>query len=216
VALTTIPAAGAKLRASVLSALLTERTPIVAVVASDQALTASSTVLQNVTDLTVPVAASATYDGTLVLAAYVAAGTTEDIKIAFTFPTGAALDFFGAGPETAATTTTAQGNWVATIGGPVDTARSYGLISSSSSPPKSHWTTRCVCQPIFTWWRVCRCLPTVRQFSSPASAAFVISASSGPVQTSISRPDHSIGRSRTHPRSGVGASHTSAATAGLP
>lgn len=88
---TTVPAAGAKLRASTLSALVTEIRPISAIVGSDQALTTSSTTLQNVTDLVIAVAANCTYQIDLNIMATLAAGTTEDIKIAATFPAGATL-----------------------------------------------------------------------------------------------------------------------------
>ncbi|HEX6871663.1 MAG TPA: hypothetical protein VF163_11250 [Micromonosporaceae bacterium] len=91
-ALTTIPAAGAKLRGSVLSSLITEVRPLSARMTSDQALATSSTTLANVTDLAVACEANATYDlhGVFVYTA----GTVEDIKFAFTLPTGATFDTF--------------------------------------------------------------------------------------------------------------------------
>jgi hypothetical protein len=58
-AMTTIPAAGAKLRGSVLSSLITELRPLSAIVASNQALATTSTTLQNITDLVVALAANA-------------------------------------------------------------------------------------------------------------------------------------------------------------
>ena len=88
---TTIPAAGAKLRGSVFSALLTELRPVRAALSSDFPLATGTGTLANVTGLVVPVAASTKYDGELWLGAQLAAGTTEDISIAMTWPTGATM-----------------------------------------------------------------------------------------------------------------------------
>jgi hypothetical protein len=134
VALTAIPPAGAKIRASVFGRLIVEVRPIVARMASDQALAASSTTLVDVDDLVAPVEANRSYDGELIIVAVNAAGTTEDIKIAFSFPTDATFDFFNIGPETAATGTNAQGTWVATPAATsASTARPFGLGTSNSN-----------------------------------------------------------------------------------
>jgi hypothetical protein len=85
-ALTTIPAAGAKLRAATLSAMVTELRPIYVRKASDQTQSAT-TVLLNDTELFVSVEASLTYEFQLVVV--YEAGTTADYKWALTFPAGA-------------------------------------------------------------------------------------------------------------------------------
>lgn len=94
-ALTSAPAAGAKLRASVLSAIVVERTILVARCASDQVLTASTTNYQAVTDLVIAVVANASYVGELAVAAQNASSNAEDVKIHFAFPAGAAMDHLG-------------------------------------------------------------------------------------------------------------------------
>ena len=99
-ALTTIPAAGAKLRGETLSDLITEVRDLYARVSADQALATSSTVLANVTDLVVSVEANATYTGFLIPAWVGASGVAEDIKFGATFPTGATCDLTAAGPST--------------------------------------------------------------------------------------------------------------------
>jgi hypothetical protein len=100
-ALTATPAAGAKLRGSVLSALMTERTPLYAEVGSNQLLTVSSTTLQNVTDLVVALAASARYDFLFAPAWTGETGVAEDIKFGFDVPAGATFHFSGLGASTA-------------------------------------------------------------------------------------------------------------------
>ena len=103
-AFTTLPAAGAKLRGATYQAHIGELRPIRAQLSSDFALTASSAVLANVTGLVVPVVANTTYEGRLFLAAILAAGTTEDLQIAMTWPTGADVDIFTGELITSATT----------------------------------------------------------------------------------------------------------------
>jgi hypothetical protein len=130
--LTTVPAAGAKLRGSVLSSLVTELRPNRVRLGSDVALATSSTTLQNVTGLSVPVAASVTYEGWLAAAVVLSSGTTEDVKFGATFPTGAVFDFFAAGPATTVTTTAGDGEWTvrlsATSG---STSTSFGLTTNA-------------------------------------------------------------------------------------
>ena len=130
-ALTTIPATGAKIRGSTFSNLITELRPLRARMASDQALTASSTTLQNVTELLVPVAANCTYDGILVAASILAAGSTEDVKYGFTFPTGATCDYFNIGPATSVTTANGDGEFAARLAATSGTtANNFGNYSS--------------------------------------------------------------------------------------
>lgn len=97
-AFTTLPAAGAKLRAATLSALVTEVRPIGVRKASDQTQSAT-TVLLNDTELFVSVAASVTYSFELVIV--YEAGTTADYKWALTFPTGSVVSWGAHLPDTA-------------------------------------------------------------------------------------------------------------------
>lgn len=87
---TTLPTAGAKLRASTLSALVTELRPISVRKASDQTQSATI-VLLNDTELFVSVEANLTYAFQLDL--IYEAGTAADYRWAFTFPTGAAVSW---------------------------------------------------------------------------------------------------------------------------
>lgn len=86
-----------------LSDAINERTPITARLNTDYPLAATSTTLEDVTDLVVIPEVGATYDvnGVFVYTA----NTTEDIKFAFTLPTDAVLDFFSIGLNAAATFT---------------------------------------------------------------------------------------------------------------
>lgn len=77
---------------------------IYAALPSDFSLAASSTTMQNVTGLSVPVAANAIYWVDAVLAASNAAGTVEDINYGFSFPAGAALLAAGMGGTTGGVT----------------------------------------------------------------------------------------------------------------
>lgn len=90
-ALTAIPAAGAKLRGSIYSANLTERTPLVGLKTSDQNVGPSNTVLQDVTECGIAVVANAVYE----FRAYLQynSNATADIKFNFTGPVGAAMDY---------------------------------------------------------------------------------------------------------------------------
>lgn len=83
-----------------LSDAINERSIIRVRMSADQALATSSTVLQDLTEILVAVAAGAVYDGLFVPAWTLASGTTEDIKFGFTFPS-ATFDFGGPGPSTA-------------------------------------------------------------------------------------------------------------------
>ncbi len=87
---TTAPAAGAKLRASVLSAMVTEVRPIAVRKASDQTQSAT-VVLLNDTELFASVEATLTYTFELVI--IYEAGTAADYRWALTFPTGSAASW---------------------------------------------------------------------------------------------------------------------------
>ncbi len=89
-ALTAIPAAGAKLRGSIYSANLTERTALYAVKTSDQNVGPSNTTLTDVTEIGIAVAANAIYE--IRLSVQYSTNTTADFKFAFTFPVGLTLD----------------------------------------------------------------------------------------------------------------------------
>lgn len=81
-AFTAVPSAGAKLRASVLSALISERTPLEAIKTSDQSLS-NSTSFTNDNTLFLAFPTGCTYR--LELALIYSAGTTADFKGCFTF-----------------------------------------------------------------------------------------------------------------------------------
>jgi hypothetical protein len=132
-ALTTIPAAGAKLRAATLQSLITEVRPLTARMSTSQALTASSTTFQNVTDLALAVEASVTYEGSLVMGASVASGTTEDIKVAFTFPTGASLYTWSYELPTSATSSTNAVEFIVRQAHPTGTAICAAGLTTSIS-----------------------------------------------------------------------------------
>jgi hypothetical protein len=95
---TAVPAAGAKLRASVLSSLVTEIRPSSIIKGSDEIVSNSAT-LQDDDELVLAVAANTSYrwfaDITF------GAGTVADYRWGFTFPTGATLSFVGAGWDAA-------------------------------------------------------------------------------------------------------------------
>lgn len=86
-----------------LSDAVNDRTPLFARVTTTQNLTASTTTLQNVTELAVALEANASYWGELYLTALGASGATEDIKLGFTFPTGCVVDMFPIGPGSTTT-----------------------------------------------------------------------------------------------------------------
>lgn len=105
-ALTAPPAAGAKLRASVLSALILERTPLIATKAADGTPVNNSTTLVADSELFLAVEANASYtfDGYLLSNS----GTTPDIKIGATGPTGATMRWSLIGPPTTVTSAAAS------------------------------------------------------------------------------------------------------------
>lgn len=89
-ALTTIPAAGAKLRGSVLNSLITEVRGLLARKTSDETVNNSAT-LQNDNELLLAVEANAVYHfgGRLAFTT----GTTPDLKFAWTFPAGLTMAY---------------------------------------------------------------------------------------------------------------------------
>jgi hypothetical protein len=87
-ALTTVPAAGGKLRAAVLQALVGEVRAVEAIKAVDESLTANTT-LQDDDELQLAVEANATYSFTMQLR--YDATTTSDIKTQFSLPTGGTM-----------------------------------------------------------------------------------------------------------------------------
>lgn len=113
-AFTTLPSAGEKWRSSVIGAAITELRPIWAVVTVDQALTALSTTMQDVTELVAAVAANSRYFF-IVRLVTLTAGTVIDVKAGFTFPTGCQVTEGQITPEIAlgGGTTIAQGDWSA-------------------------------------------------------------------------------------------------------
>ncbi len=84
-ALTTLPAAGAKLRGSVLSALFTEVRPVPAYKSADETISSNGT-LQNDDALAIALVANAQYD--FELRFNYSSGTTPDFYFGWTFPTG--------------------------------------------------------------------------------------------------------------------------------
>jgi|SRR6185436_3019827 len=97
-AFTAAPAAGAKLRASVLNALITEVRPVSARKTSTQTVN-NSTTLVNDTELFVAAEASVTYLAEIKI--YYNSGTTPDIKFALTVPAGTTGTWGGVGYDTA-------------------------------------------------------------------------------------------------------------------
>lgn len=102
-ALTGLPAAGAKLRAATYQANFLERTPLIATKASDGTPVNNSTTLVADSELFLAVEANASYvvDGWILENS----GTTPDIKIGATGPTGAAMRWSLIGAPTTVTTT---------------------------------------------------------------------------------------------------------------
>ncbi len=91
-ALTTLPASGAKLRASVLSSLITEVRTVFARKTSDETVN-NSTTLQNDDALFVAVEANAVYD--FLIAIHHNSGGTPDIKFGWTVPASTTMVWGG-------------------------------------------------------------------------------------------------------------------------
>ena len=87
-AFTVVPSAGAKLRASVLSALITELRPVSAVKTSDTSRNTTTSRTAD-PDLSVAVPANSTWDYELLIVATSAANAAGDISIEMQYPSGA-------------------------------------------------------------------------------------------------------------------------------
>lgn len=112
-ALTAVPGAGAKLRGSIFSAIVTELREIYVYKGSDESVT-SSAALQNDDALVLPVVANAEYHGELVAITTSAANAAGDVAFGFSFPTLATLQFPGFGPHNALPSgSAADGEWIA-------------------------------------------------------------------------------------------------------
>lgn len=99
-AFTTPPAAGSKLRASTLAALVTEPRPVSArKTANESIVSPGSSTLQNDDELFIAVEANAVYIVELII--LYTSGTTPDIKFGLTVPTGATGTWSGIGYDTA-------------------------------------------------------------------------------------------------------------------
>lgn len=131
-AYTSVPAAGAKLRGSILSALITEARSMWAEVGSDQALATADVTPENVTDLVLAVAANTKYRFELCLAFILSSGSTEDIKVALAFPTGATCDWGGVGPAAAVTASSGDGEFIRRLAAvSASTSAGYGGTSTN-------------------------------------------------------------------------------------
>lgn len=97
-ALTAYFSAGQKLRASVLNALLAERMPITARKTANETINAVGA-LQNDDELLVAVEASCVYHFELRI--NYTSGTTPDLKIGWTYPTGTTIRWSGVDSDTA-------------------------------------------------------------------------------------------------------------------
>lgn len=129
---TTIPGAGAKLRGSVFAACINEVRTLWAEVDSDHPLAASDIILENVTDLVLPMTANTKYRFWLCLVYTIAAGSTEDIRLGCSFPTGAVVDFGGAGPNSAVTASGGDGEWLRRLSATTaSTTIPYGATSTA-------------------------------------------------------------------------------------
>lgn len=100
-AFTAVPSAGTKVRASVLSSLFSERTPLYAVLATGVPYTSNATPA-NVTDLVLAMLANHSY---LFEAHMFASGGNNagDVQYQFTYPTGCTVDIGGSGLHTSVT-----------------------------------------------------------------------------------------------------------------
>jgi hypothetical protein len=133
-ALTTLPAAGQKIRASEVSSAVTELRLLSALKSSDQNVGPSNTTLADVTGMGIAVVANAVYEFHMSL--QYSTNTTADIKLAFTFPTGLVMDVgamgFAAGSEAWITTRGIQTTtW--TWGGTGNSAYWHGTVTTGAN-----------------------------------------------------------------------------------
>lgn len=103
-ALTAIPAAGSKLRGGTLNSLITEVRGVYARKTADETVN-NSTTLQNDDHLLVSVAANAVYD--FKLAIHYNSGTTPDLKVGWSVPSGTTMVWGGVIIDTAGAMTVA-------------------------------------------------------------------------------------------------------------
>ena len=132
-AYTTPPSAGSRLRASVLAAIAEELQDITARTTGDQNLTASSTTLQNVTELVVTPDIGQFYRITLNVLATLSSGTTEDIKFAVTFPAGATCVLVGIAGGTAGGVTAQVSTDMNIAGGALTSGTAFQAFGLSTS-----------------------------------------------------------------------------------
>lgn len=132
-AFTAKPSAGGKLRASVYAANIDERTMLLTFTLVAQNVGPSNTTLQDVTNMSLTVVAFATYRFTLDL--QYTSNATADIKIGFTVPTGATMDFTTSGYNAAGTFVTGVGvqSTVVDFSGASTSARLSGIVGMSST-----------------------------------------------------------------------------------
>jgi hypothetical protein len=127
VALTTIPAAGAKLRGATLSDLITEVRAVSAYKSANESVSSATTgnTYQNDDELFVSVVANATYRAHLHIV--FSSGTTPDFKVTGTVPTGA---------------TASAWSWLA-AGANSDAALTTGIVvaGTGSNEPVDGWGT---------------------------------------------------------------------------
>lgn len=97
-ALTTLPSAGSKLRASVLAALMNERMPITARKTTNETIISNAT-LQNDDELFVAVDASCVYH--MELRFSFTSAIAPDLKIGWTYPVGTTIRWSGVDDDTA-------------------------------------------------------------------------------------------------------------------
>ncbi len=97
-ALTSMLAAGSKLRALVLAAFMSERMPITARKTANETVNGSAA-LQNDDELFVAVDASCTYH--IELRISYTSGTTPDLKLGWTYPVGTTIRWSGVDADTA-------------------------------------------------------------------------------------------------------------------
>jgi hypothetical protein len=98
VALTSMLSAGSKVRAAILTAFLNERMPVTARKTSNETVNGSAA-LQDDNELFVAVEASCVYH--LELRISYTSGTTPDLKIGWTYPTGTTIRWSGTDSDTA-------------------------------------------------------------------------------------------------------------------
>jgi len=133
-ALTSPPAAGAALRASVLQALISERTRLWAVKGANTSRN-TTIVLADDPDLTVTVVANATYQGMFVLGVDSAANAAGDLAIGLNFPAGCTVTIGGIGADIslASAAVSTQSTRLSTISAVGTTNQSFGASTLATT-----------------------------------------------------------------------------------